>query len=266
MATATLSARPTESSPTPSPSLTPAHTPAALPCWSEGGSVEAAQVESTRLSKPLNFVVYLPPCYTQQPERDYPTLYLLHGQTYTEDQWLRLGIDLAANALIASQEIPPLIVVMPGEQDHYTPPPENPYGRVLVDELMPYIDSKYRTLTERGDRAIGGLSRGGNWAVYLGLTEWQHFGAIGGHSAPSFVTNGPSHIREWLDNIPAESLPRIYLDAGKDDGWRHYMIQLEHILTEENIPHEWHLYQGAHQEDYWAKHVEEYLRWYTEMW
>ncbi len=257
----TASLTPT-ATPTPSPTLTPSP----LTCWHEGGRIENQQIETELLPEPLVFRVYLPPCYDQQPERAYPVLYLLHGQTYTDDQWDRLGVDEIADRLIAIGEIPPFMIVMPLEQDDSTPPPENPYGQALVKELIPYIDQTFRTHSERANRAIGGLSRGGNWAVHLGLAYWEVFGTLGGHSTPSFVTDGPPRIREYLRAIPADQLPRIYMDAGEDDGWIFYTYKLEAVLTEENIPHEWHLFQGTHNEMYWADHIEDYLRWYTQGW
>ncbi|MBL7163704.1 MAG: hypothetical protein ISS57_13980 [Anaerolineales bacterium] len=251
-----------EISATPAPTLAP--TP--LTCWDEGGLIENQQLKTDLFPDPLVFRVYLPPCYDQEPEREYPLLYLLHGQTYTEDQWIRLGVDDTADTLIAAKQIPPLIIVMPLEQDDHTPPPENPYGEALVSDLIPYIDKTFRTRAERAYRAIGGLSRGGNWAVHLGLSHWEKFGALGGHSTPSFVTDGPPRIREYLKVIPDDQIPRIYMDAGEDDGWIFYTFKLEAVFTEENIPHEWYLFQGAHDEEYWAAHIEDYLRWYTLDW
>ena len=244
----------------------PTNTPTVLSCWSEGGSIKSQQIESDLLDEPIIYRIYLSPCYEQQPDMEYATLYLFHGQTYTEDQWDRLGIDEAANKLIADQEIPPLLIVMPFEEDDRNPPPENQYGLAFVRELLPHIDETFRTLTDREHRAIGGLSRGGNWAINIGLSNWSKFGIIGAHSTPSFVTDGPPRIRELLNGIPHDMLPRIYMDAGADDLWREHALRLEAIFTEENIPHEWHQFEGAHEEEYWAIHIEDYLLWYTQSW
>ena len=237
-----------------------------MTCWNEGGRIENQQLNTDLLPDPLIFRIYIPPCYDQQPEREYPVLYLLHGQTYNEDQWDRLGVDETADQLITSGEIPPFIIVMPQEQDDHTPPPENPFGVAIVSDLIPYINQSLRTLAGRTYQAIGGLSRGGNWAVHLGLTHWELFGAFGGHSTPSFVTDGPTRIREYLQTIPDEKIPRIYMDAGEDDGWVSYTYKLEAVFTEENIPHEWYLFQGTHDEEYWTNHIEDFLRWYTQRW
>ncbi len=241
-------------------------TPEPLTCWNEAGRIESQQINTQSLPDPLVFRVYLPPCYDLQVEREYPVLYLLHGQSYNDDQWDRLGVDETADQLISAGIISPFIIIMPGDRDQYTPPPQNLFGETLVYELIPHIDQTYRTIDQRAYRAIGGISRGGNWAIHLGLSHWEIFGAIAGHSTPTFATDGPPRIREYLQAIPDDKLPRIYLDAGADDSWISYTYQLEAILTEGNIPHEWYLFQGTHDEEYWANHIEDYLRWYTLDW
>jgi enterochelin esterase-like enzyme len=129
------------------------------------------------------------------------------------------------------------------------------------------IDTNYRTLTDRRYRAVGGLSRGAGWAVHLGLSHWESFGAIGAHSLPVFYSDLP-FIKIWLDAIPQDSLPRIYLDLGDKD--RPQISRsakwFEELLTKKNIPHEWHLYPGYHEEAYWQVHLKEYLRWYEAGW
>ncbi len=253
-------------SPTPTSTTTQTPTPTPLICWVQGGHYEYGDLRSDGLPLPLEYAVYLPPCYDQQPERRYPVLYLIHGQNYNNDQWDRLGADETADALIATGEIPPFIIVMPRDRS-WAQPTEDNFGRALVEDLIPRIDNEYRTLPERDYRAVGGLSRGAGWAVHLGLSQWELFGAIGGHSLPVFWTD-TYHIREWLDAIPLEKMPRIYLDIGEKD--RPNILQsaiwFENLLTEKGIPHEWHLYSGYHEEAYWSAHLDQYLRWYTLNW
>jgi enterochelin esterase-like enzyme len=166
--------------------------------------------------------------------------------------------------LIASGDLPPFLIVMPYERE-WLQPTETKFGDVLVDELVPWIDQQYRTLPERNSRAIGGLSRGAAWAVHLGLTRWETFGAIGAHSLPIFWTDS-DQIGGWLDAIPAGSMPRIYLDIGRSDAELSSAMSFEDLLNARNIPHEWHLQPGYHTEEYWQAHVEEYLRWYAAGW
>jgi enterochelin esterase-like enzyme len=252
--------------PSPSPSLAPTLTPTPLACWQEGGQIVQASLRTDLLPLPLEYRVYLPPCYAQQPDRRYPVLYLIHGQNYNDDQWDRLGVDETADDLIAAGEIPPLIIVMPRDRS-WAQPTEDHFGQVLADGLLPFIDKSYRTLPDRLHRAIGGLSRGAGWAIHLGLSRWELFSALGAHSLPVFWAD-TSHVRQWLKDIPSDELPRIYLDIGEKD--RPAIMSsarwFEDLLTELDIPHEWHLFTGYHEEAYWHSHVEQYLRWYTRDW
>jgi enterochelin esterase-like enzyme len=214
----------------------------------------------------MEYAVYLPACYDQQTDRRYPVLYMVHGQNYNHDQWDRLGIDESADALIAAGEISPVIIVLPRDRS-WAQPTEDIFGTVLAEQLIPNIDDNYRTVPERSYRAVGGLSRGAGWAVHLGLSHWELFGAIGAHSLPVFWTD-TNHIRNWLDAIPVEQLPRIYLDIGDKD--RPVIlasaIWFADLLNEKAIPHEWHLFPGYHEEAYWISHIDQYLRWYTQEW
>lgn len=253
---------------TPTPPTTATSTPTTtqLACWSQGGRFEYGSQRSDLLKLPMEYSVYLPLCYDQQPERHYPVLYLIHGMNYNNDQWDRLGADEAADALVAAEEVNPFILVMPRDRS-WEQPADDPFGQVLVESLIPYIDEHYRTLPERRYRAIGGLSRGAGWAVHLGLSHWELFGAIGGHSLPVFWSD-TGRVRGWLAEIPPQTMPRIYLDIGEKD--RQSIMQsalwFENLLNEAGIPHEWYLYPGYHEEAYWQAHVEDYLRWYAGSW
>lgn len=278
-ASATISPTPSATpTPSPSPSLTITRTPTStsepassptpepLQCWGEGGRIELGELRTNELPLPLSYRIYLPPCYDQLVETRYPVLYLIHGQNFNDDQWDRLGVDETADALIAAGEMPPLLVVMPRDRS-WSQPTEDNFGKVVADQLLPSIDQNYRTKAQRSYRAIGGLSRGAGWALHLGFSRWEDFGAIGMHSLPVFWTDLPE-IRNWIDEIPYQNLPRIYMDLGDKD--RPQISKsakwFEELLTEKNIPHEWHLYPGYHEEAYWQEHVEEYLRWYTKNW
>jgi len=281
--TATRTSEPTATftpspSPSPQPSRTAAWTPTATPkptssptperlaCWDEGGRIAFGEVRTNQLPLPLSYRIYLPPCYDQMEDSDYPVLYLIHGQNFNDVQWDRLGVDEAADALIAAGEMPPFLIVMPRDRS-WSQPTEDNFGQVVAEQLLPHIDQNFHTKPQRDFRAIGGLSRGAGWALRLGFSHWDEFGAIGMHSLPVFWTDLPD-IRTWLDAIPYQSLPRIYLDLGDRDRLQisKSAIWFEELLTEKSIPHEWHLYPGYHEEPYWQEHVEEYLRWYSQEW
>lgn len=220
---------------------------------------------STDLSPlPWQFRVYTPPCYNQETDRRYPLLILIHGSTYTDSQWDDLGADETADRLIRDGQAPPFLILMPRDRI-WIEPTEDPFGEALITRLLPWMDENYRTVPEQSARAIGGLSRGASWAVHLGLKYPDLFSAIGAHSLPVFLTD-PPRIRAWLDQIPVDRLPRFYIDIGDRDYLLDKAIWFEELLTSKNIPHQWYLNSGSHEDAYWAAHVEEYLRWYTSEW
>ena len=251
-ATLTLTPLPPTETPTPTP----------LTCLTQPGRVEQGSVQETK--PPQEYLIYLPPCYDEKPDERYPVLYLLHGQTYTDDQWVRLGAVTLADRLILSGEASPFIIVFP--DDRYWNVQAGPgFGERVVDYLIPYIDANYRTLADRDHRAIGGMSRGAGWALRLGLRRWELFGTLGLHSLAAFADDRP-FLSDWLEVIPPESWPNIFIDTGESDQELGFNSMFESTLTQLGIPHEWHLYPGAHDERYWQAHVEEYLRWYTGIW
>jgi enterochelin esterase-like enzyme len=257
---------PPTASQTPLPTLTPLPFPTAtttpLACLTNPGRVEEGSLDST--NPPQEFRIYLPPCYDEKKDQRYPVLYLLHGQTYTDDQWIRLGAVNISDQLILSGESIPFIIVFPDDR-YWNLPPGPGFGQRLVEELIPYIDATYRTFPDRDHRAIGGMSRGAGWALRLGLTHWDLFGSIGLHSLAA-SQNDMSEVRAWLAGIPPDSRPRVFMDIGDNDPEITMASQVESQFNDFGLTHEWHLYQGAHTEEYWSAHVDEYLHWYAEGW
>jgi enterochelin esterase family protein len=209
------------------------------------------------------FLIYLPPCYQAIDSRSYPVLYLLHGQTYTDDQWVRIGAVDHADRMILSGEIPPFIIVFPDDR-YWNLPPGPGFGDRLLD-LVPYVDKNYRTLEDREHRAIGGLSHGGGWVIRLGLTHPDIFGALGLHS-PAVLLGDDGYIESWIRKIPEASMPRLWLDIGDRDKELGNARLMDMILSDNDFPHEFYVYLGEHTEAYWSSHMEKYLRWYGVGW
>jgi enterochelin esterase-like enzyme len=271
------SSRPAEPVPTstavPTATPRPTPTPTATPviCQQSSGRVERfsdvadAGGQNSAELPPLPFRIYLPPCYGDLPDLRYPVLYIFHGQSFNDDQWDRMGIDETADALIASKQAPPFLIVMPLEADTWANPFDTWYGLTVTDQLIPWIDTHYQTCPERACRAVGGLSRGGAWAIHVGFRRWSLFGSIGAHSTPVFIGD-PDRLPGWLQEIPPDQLPRLYMDIGHRDWFRDLASEFEGLLLRLNIPHEWYVFQGTHDEEYWSAHMQDYLLWYSRPW
>lgn len=256
-----LSAMPSNTPlPLPSATATRAPSPTAAVCAETQGQVFTTTIPSKTLRYGIDAQVYLPPCYAfNAPDTRYPVLYLIHGLNFKEDQWVRLGAAKTADALIASGEIAPLIIVMPRDRK------DDRLNRAFVNDLVPYIDETYRTLAVREFRAIGGLSRGAGWAVHIGLEFPQAFSRIGLHSPAVFYGDENDLIR-WTWHLPKDLPLEVYVDIGEGDSLVRSAAWLDQVLTYANIPHHYTVQDGAHSEKYWMEHIADYLKFYAADW
>jgi enterochelin esterase-like enzyme len=257
----TLTPLPSET-PTITPSPTVTFTPEPTACQELHGEVQAFSIQANPFPKALDGQIYLPPCYTSHPEQRYPLLILLHGQTYTDEQWINLGIADLADRMISEGEIPPLLIAMPREEYYLQDPFASIFASEVIDELLPWLESEMKACRERTCHAIGGISRGGAWALHIGITNLGQFSVIGGHSTPPF---DPYNLTSILHSTPTDDLPAIFLDIGDWDPYRQYALSLHQTLEGYGIPHTWKTYPGNHNDQYWQEHAEEYLQWYGDM-
>ena len=143
--------------------------------------------------------VYTPPGYDSEREARFPVLYLQHGGGEDERGWPNQGrVAFIMDNLIAERRAVPMLVVM--EKGYATKPGEQPasppaagarpdfaarfraFEEVVTKDLIPFIDSTYRTIADREHRAISGLSMGGFQAFTIGLNHLDLFSHIGGFS------------------------------------------------------------------------------------
>lgn len=234
-------------------------TPMPAPCVETQGSVTQISIASPTLRYPINARIYLPPCYAASPETRYPVLYLIHGLNFKEDQWERLGMPRAADELNAAGEIAPLIIVMPRDRL------DDRLDKAFVNDLVPYVDQTYRTLAVREFRAIGGLSRGGAWAIHIGLHHPETFGRLGAHS-PAVFYGDENDIVQWTWRLPRDKIPAVYVDIGEGDSLVRSAAWFDQVLTYSDVEHTYLIQPGAHSEKYWSAHVEDYLRFYAGDW
>jgi enterochelin esterase-like enzyme len=130
--------------------------------------------------------VYTPPGYGENPSVRYPVLYLQHGWGEDETAWTNQGhANLIMDNLIAEGSIEPFLIVMTYGMTNdvqiggLASFDIDPFRTVLVDELIPYVDANFRTLSDQPHRAMAGLSMGGMETKTITLGNLDLFSHIG---------------------------------------------------------------------------------------
>ncbi|MGH2621099.1 MAG: alpha/beta hydrolase [Anaerolineales bacterium] len=200
----------------------------------------------------------MPPC-SQATRGSLPTLFLLHGLARTDSEWDDLGADELAQAWIASGQAPPFLIVMPWERLGLE------FEGAIVEHLIPHVEQVYGASPDRTQRAIGGISRGGGWALRIGLKHPELFGSIGLHS-PAVLVPDLFDLPAWILAIAAADLPSIWIDMGQRDPLRFELVDLTELLDEQGVPYVSNTHSGEHSEAYWAAHLGDYLEWYVSGW
>ncbi len=135
---------------------------------------------SKSMGKDAGFNIYLPPDYEGSGSRRYPVIYWLHGAGGHESQGLAQAALL--DKAIASGAMPPTIMVIPngGKRSEYRDwPDQNVLAEtMIVKELIPLVDARYRTQAAPFGRAIEGMSMGGNGSLKLALKYPEMFGSV----------------------------------------------------------------------------------------
>ncbi len=256
----------------PAPSSTPTaqftHTPtlteetdSGTNCSSPESQVLSRTLTFAEITQPLDVNIYLPPCYSPDTAEPYPLLILLHGQAHDREQWLSLGLVEAADRLIQNEEIPSMVILMPQEDKFLQDPTQSDFPQLLLEGLIPWAQEEWMLCSQPACRAIGGISRGGSWAMRLGMDYHDVFGVIGLHSAPPFPTD-QYRLVYALYRIEASERPKIFIDVGDIDTYRGYILELHEDLLEQEILHTWQTSSGGHEDAYWHGHLDDYLRWY----
>ena len=138
--------------------------------------------------------VYVPPGYDDEPERRYPSIYQIQGYTGQLDMWRNRSPFGAktypelADELFAKGEAPPAIVVWVdawtaiGGSQFVDSPAIGNYHTYLCDEIVPWVDARYRTLAAPEHRGIQGKSSGGYGAMITPLLRPELFGGLATHA------------------------------------------------------------------------------------
>jgi enterochelin esterase family protein len=169
--------------------------------------------------------VYTPPDYDKDPGKRYPVLYLQHGMGEDETGWGNQGhANLIMDNLIADGKARPFLIVMansyvPGENNWFsTNTADSPlsrsiagpggrsynpvaFAKVLIQDLIPYIDGNYRTIADQPHRAMAGLSMGGMQTHSITLANLDKFSHIGIFSGGNISTNEITNIHAFKQRV-----------------------------------------------------------------
>ncbi|MDD4514273.1 alpha/beta hydrolase-fold protein [Massilibacteroides sp.] len=159
--------------------------------------------------------VYTPAGYDKDSGKKYPVLYLQHGMGENETSWANQGkMNFIMDNLIAEGKAVPMVVVMDnGNIEVFKPEPgETPdqarmkfgadFSSILINEIIPHVESNFRVLTDRENRAMAGLSWGGLQTFNTTLNNIDKFAYIGGFSGAG--------------QIPLDKLDTVYGGVFKD--------------------------------------------------
>jgi enterochelin esterase-like enzyme len=222
------------------------------------GKIEMVEYDSKSVGNRRKMMVYTPPGYS--PNKKYPVLYLLHGIGGDETEWFKQGApDVILDNLYADKKLVPMIVVLPNgraqandraEGNVYaTAPAFENFGKDLLNDVIPFIESKYSVKMSRENRAVAGLSMGGGQSLNFGLGNLNTFSWIGGFSsapnqkAPELLVPNPGET--------AQKLKLLWISCGDQDGLISFSQKLHAYLKENKVPHIWHLDSGKHEFKVW---------------
>ncbi|MEJ2668561.1 MAG: alpha/beta hydrolase-fold protein [Deinococcales bacterium] len=164
----------------------------AIPAFAARGTVVEVTVHGSSLEGNLSgtspdrtVAIYLPADYTQDTAVRYPVLYLINGNIGDNRTWLDIwNVDEAADTLIASGAIQPLIIVMPDARNAYpanlyvNSPVTGNWEDFIANDLIGYVDTHYRTIAGPEDRAIAGHGMGGFGALSIATKHPETFRVV----------------------------------------------------------------------------------------
>jgi enterochelin esterase-like enzyme len=228
------------------------------------GKLELLEYDSGVTGNRRRANVYLPPGYS--PDKKYPVLYLLHGIGGDIAEWLQAASpNVVLDNLIADGKAVPMIIVLPNGRalpDDRPGPnvfaPEQVEGfarfeRDLLGFLIPAVQARYSTCTDREHRALAGLSMGGGQTLNFGFAHLDTFAWLGAFSAapntrpPAELVPDPAAARAQLK--------LIYLSCGNMDGLINISQGVHRYLKEQDVPHLWNVDDHGHDGETWGSNL-----------
>ncbi len=250
------------------------------------GTVRTEWYRSKITGELRRIFVYTPPGYDRDVSR-YPVLYLQHGFGEDEAAWSDQGHEnFILDNLIAAHKTKPMIIVNENGMIgvHFQPPAPNRPGdnsgppssrtvpryfmderytqfdQIVSTELIPFIDSYFRTMPDRNHRALAGLSMGGAQALRIGLKHLDQFAYIGAFSPAIAIVDTTKDYDGILAN-PAranEQLHLLWIGIGSDDFLLAPVSESHEALEKAGINHVWFESSGAHVWTVWRKYLADF--------
>jgi enterochelin esterase-like enzyme len=255
-----------------------------LPLGAQTGKVmDNLSLPSKILKSERKYAIYLPPDY-ESSQRSYPVLYLLHGAGDDQTGWVQFGEVLhITDKAIREGKATPMIIVMPdantGQRGYYNDSKnEWRYEDFFFEEFLPYVEKTWRIKKEKRYRAVAGLSMGGGGSFIYALHHPELFSSacpLSAFAGPLTIEDTKKFLERYGDQKATDAeieayykrysvlaqinavaddqkkAVRWYIDCGDDD-FLYEGNSLAHIaMKKKEIPHEFRIYDGAHNWTYW---------------
>lgn len=244
------------------------------------GTVSRVWYESPGLGSTRRMSIYTPPGY-EDSDQNYPVLYLLHGSGGDEEAWLALGrtAQILDNLIASGQAEPMLVVMTNGNANQTAAPGESSEGFIVptfgvsrmnrgnfemaFPDVVNYVDSHYRTNTDKSHRAIAGLSMGGFHSLHISKQYPDMFDYIGLFSAAIFPPEGStSEVFTDFDGklkTQFEKKPKLYwIGIGEDDFLYQDNVKYREILDAGHYPYEYYESPDGHIWRNWRIYLTEF--------
>ncbi len=238
-------------------------------------------VKSAALGQRADLLLFVPP--QAATLQDLPLVLLLHGAFSSHWAWaFQGGAHLTAQRLIDAGDIPPLVLAMPsdglwGDGSGYVAHGQQDFERWIVDEVPAAVRAACSACSDASPLCIAGLSMGGFGALRLAGRYPRRFVAAAGHSSVTEAAQLDALMAEtragWAAT-PADRgvfaalreatapLPALRFDCGRDDPFMGVNRQLHAELQAAGIAHDYAEHDGGHGWAYWARHLQDTLRFF----
>lgn len=244
-------------------------------------AVEHLYFRSEILKSDKNFTVYMPKSYNTDTLRKYPVVYMLHGANENDWEWANIPTSMINEAIAKSTAdgmACEVIMVCPnateGTMGYFNREGWN-YEDYFFKELIPFIESHYRVIADKGHRAIGGLSMGGGGSFFYGLTHPEMFSSVYAISAavPATLNSkeqaaGTFSNQFNIDNLSKAQLEEIktvsfVLDCGDDDFLFDANVGCYQSMKKVGLTCQFRSRNGGHTTYYWYDSLGNALAWFT---